>query len=127
MNRPQRGCPDFQAPVTNIWRHGDIEMASCPRCGKVPLATVYDGPLPVVEYESEFQVFAINDGTSDYFLRLARLVPECNVVQLKKLEVTANDRRIVPLGIRTDTIDLPSFMNRVTELRLTVELKPVGE
>lgn len=82
-----------------------------------------DIPHGPVEYESEFEAIAINDGTPDYLLRLSRLVPEYNVVQLKKMEIMANGRRIVPLGVRASTIDVSRFGERVADLGLTIELK----
>lgn len=79
-----------------------------------------------VEYESEFEAIAINDGTPDYLLRLSRLIPEYNVVQLKKMEITANGRRVIPLGVRASTIDVHHFRSRVADLGLTIELR-VGD
>jgi hypothetical protein len=102
-------------------------MGRCTHCGEIPLATVCDAIPDVVAYESEFKATAVNDGTRDFFLRLARLVPETNVVQLKKMEISANNRRVVPLGVRTNTIDLPSFMNRVKALHLIIEIEPDGD
>jgi len=101
-------------------------MGRCSRCGEIPLATVYYALPGHVEYETEFEVVVVNDGTHDYLLRLSRLVPEYNVVQLKKMEITANSRAIIPLGVRTNTINLARFMEQVANLRLTVEVKPVG-
>lgn len=80
-----------------------------------------------IRSETEFEVIAVNDGTRDYFLRLSRLVPELNVVQLKSREIDLGSRRIIHLGIQTDAISLPSFMGRVNDLNLTIELKPVVE
>ena len=113
--------------LSDVWRYGDIEMGRCPRCGSVPLATVCNAISGEVPYESEFEAIAINDGTHNYFLRLARLVPEYNVVQLKKMEITADGRRIVPLGIQTNTVDVPTFMERAAKLRLAIELTPVSD
>ena len=127
MNVPDRLCPECQAALTNVWRYGDIEMGHCTQCGDIPLATVCDEAPAEVASESEFAATAVNDGTSDFLLRLSRLVPEYNVVQLKKMEITANSQRVVPLGIRTDTVDLSSFMKQVENLGLTVELRPVNE
>lgn len=79
-----------------------------------------------VEYESEFEAIAINDGAPDYLLRLSRLVPEYNVVQLKKMEITANGRRVIPLGVRASTINVRRFRERVADLGLTIELR-VGD
>lgn len=76
-----------------------------------------------VEYGSEFEAIAINDGTPDYLLRLTRLVPEYNVIQLKKMEITANGRKVIPLGVRASTIDVSHFRARVAVLGLTIELK----
>lgn len=99
-------------------------MGRCQQCGEVPLATVYQGPMSEVEIETEFEVTAVNDSKSDFLLRLSRLTPEYNVVQLRRMEVSKGSRRVVPLGIRTNTIDLPNYMERVKELGLTVEIQP---
>jgi hypothetical protein len=127
MKNPVRVCPRCGIALSEVWRYGDFEMGRCTHCGEIPLATVYDAIPNVVACESEFKATAINDGTADFFLRLTRLVPENNVVQLKKMEISANNRRVVPLGVRTNTIDLPSFMNRVKALNLIVELELVGD
>ena len=39
-----------------------------------------------IEYEHDFVVFAVNDGSRICYLRLARLVAEYNVVQLRAME-----------------------------------------
>jgi hypothetical protein len=83
-------------------------------------------PLPVmseIEYEHDFMVFAVNDGSKDYYLRLSRLIAEYNVVQLKRMEEEVSGRKIIALGPQTNTVDLPFFMDRVHELGLTIELK----
>lgn len=98
-------------------------MGRCTHCGETPLATVCDAVPGEIAYEQEFLATAINDGSRDFFLRLSRLIPEMNVVQLKKMEISANNRRVVPLGIRTDTIHLPSFLEQVKALNLTIELE----
>ncbi len=72
--------------------------------------------------ECEITVTSVNDGSRDYYLRLSRLIPEYNVVQLKKTEKTDGDRRIIDLGVQTDSVGIPSFMRRVDELRLDIEL-----
>lgn len=127
MKIPARFCPHCGITLSDVWRYGDIEMGRCIHCGEIPLATVCDAIPKLVAYESEFKATAVNDGTPDFFLRLARLVPETNVVQLKKMEISANNRRVVPLGVQTDTIDLPSFTNRVKALHLNIELEPVAD
>jgi|GEM_PF-5552954 len=79
--------------------------------------------MPDVEYEDEFMVFAINDGSRDYYLRLSRFVAQYNVVQLKKMEQEIDGRRVIALGPMTDTIDVHCFMAKAEELDLQIELE----
>lgn len=76
-----------------------------------------------IEYESDIAVVAVNDGAKDYLFRLSKLAPCCNAVQLKKMEAQEGSRRIIDLGIQTNTVDKPRFMSRADELGLTVELR----
>ncbi len=119
----KRLCPQCDFPLGKVWRYGDIEMGGCENCGEIPLATVCDYAPAVIAIETEFVATAVNDNTKDFFLRLSRLVPEYNVIQLKKMQVLVDDRHVVPLGIRTNTIDLPAFKGRVRDLNLTIELQ----
>lgn len=75
------------------------------------------------EYEHEIKVTSVNDGSKDYLLRLSRLIPEYNVVQLKKMEKSDGDRKLIDLGVQADTITIHSFMERANELELKIELK----
>ncbi|QDU43784.1 hypothetical protein Mal52_22600 [Symmachiella dynata] len=122
-----RSCPQCEVTLSKVWWHGDSEMGYCKHCGVLSLATVCDVAQEEIAYETEFEATAVNDNSSDFLLRLSRLVSDYNVIQLKKMEITSNDRRIVPLGIRTNTVDLHRFMDRVNDLRLTIELRPVNE
>lgn len=83
--------------------------------------------MPAIEYEYEFTVIAVNDGRKDYYLRLSRLIPDLNVVQLKKKEMQVAGRNIIDLGVRTDTVSLPRFMEQANHLELTVELRAENE
>ena len=125
MNSHKRQCPHCQTLLDDVRQHGDIELGHCGQCGDVPLATVYQRPLDDVARESSFKAVALNDGTQDYLLRLARLLPAYNVVQLKGMEITSNGRRVIPLGIVADTINIGSFMEQVAALQLDLELEPV--
>lgn len=102
-------------------------MGRCLECGELPLATVCDAVPGRTEVEIEFEVVAVDDGRRDFLLRLSRLIPEYNVVQLQRMEVVRKGDRVVPLGIRTNSIDLPFFMGRVEELCLTIELHPANK
>lgn len=92
-------------------------------CGQVPLATVCDDSPDALAVEVEYAATAVNDGTKDFYLRLARLVPQYNVVELKKMETEIDGRRMIPLGIQTNSISVPTFMKQVQELGLTIELE----
>ena len=76
-----------------------------------------------IEYEHDWMVLAINDGSADYLLRLSQLIPDLNVVQLKRMEQEIDGRKVIVLGPRTDTVNAPYFMGSARELRLTIELK----
>lgn len=79
--------------------------------------------MAVIEYEHEWMVFAINDGSFDYYFRLSKLIPDLNVVQLKRMEADIKGRKVIALGPRTDTVNYPHFMERARELHLQIELE----
>lgn len=79
-----------------------------------------------VAYENEFEAFSINDGSKDYYFRLSKLIPELNVVQLKKLEQEKGGQKVIDLGVRTNTIDVHDFMAKVNQLNLNIELECVS-
>ncbi len=91
------------------------------------MATVCDPVTGRTEVEIEFEAVAVDDGKRDFLLRLSRLIPEYNVVQLRRMEVVREGDRVIPLGIRTNSVDLPCFMGRVEELCLTIELHAANE
>lgn len=123
----QRTCPQCESPLRRVWLHDAIEMGRCDHCGEVRLATVTRLVAPVIAEETEFEAIAINDNSRDFYLRLSRLVPEYNVAQLKRMENLVDGRRVIPLGIQASSIDAPTFMDRVDELQLTIELRLADE
>ena len=123
MNIP---CPHCGNWLARVWQHGSIEMGRCPRCGEVPLATVYHSTADEVHVETDYEAIAVHDDSRDFYVRLSQLVPGLNVVQLKEREAVIDGRRVVPLGIQTNSISAPTFMDRVQELGLAVELRPAS-
>ncbi|MEN1681483.1 MAG: hypothetical protein AAGJ46_18025 [Planctomycetota bacterium] len=119
-----RTCPSCPQRLVAVWRSGSIEMGRCRSCGEPPIATVYNGPGTIFEVETDFDVVVVHDGKRDFFVRLSRLVPEHNAVQLLAMALVEGKRRVVRFGALTNTIDLPRFMDRVRELGLEVELDP---
>lgn len=78
-----------------------------------------------VHVETEFEGFAINDGKPDYLLRLARLIPTLNVIELKRKEIVIDGRRVIPLGSIANSINLYDFIDQMKILGLTIELMSV--
>lgn len=77
--------------------------------------------MSYIEYEYEFEVYAIDDGTRDFCLRVKRLVKIYNVIQLKKMTTSINGVKCIPLEPIADTINLPWFMEECEKLKIRVE------
>ncbi|QDT37986.1 hypothetical protein [Stratiformator vulcanicus] len=81
--------------------------------------------MPPVEFESEFRVFAIDDGTVDFLLRLSRLVTELNVVELSKRRFSRDGVTVVDLGVRVSAVNKHWFDADAKAPGITMEYEQV--
>lgn len=102
-------------------------MSRCTQCGELPIGPAGDETSVAVVAEIEFDVTAIHDNSRDFYLRLSRLITSMNVMQLRQREKIDGERRIVPLGMQTNSVAVADFMERAAASGLVVEVHPANE
>ncbi len=78
--------------------------------------------MSTIEYESEFEVYAVDDESTDFCFRVHKLVKTLNVIQLKSMTRIINGIKCIPLGTIANTINIHSFMDQCKKLNIHVEL-----